>query len=136
MTRLRRLVFAHRAFAASVIALAVLMKILVPSGTMISAQGGAMTIVLCTGSGPVMMAVPMTDDQGRDGHNQDGHDQGKDMPCAFSALSAPSMAAADPMVLAIALAFIIEASLRFVSSGYVAAPAYMRPHPRGPPAAI
>jgi hypothetical protein len=125
---LRSLVHAHRIVAAWMIALALVVKILVPAGYMIGADAGTITVVLCSGSGQAQMVMPIS------GSDRQDH-QGKAMPCAFSGLSAPSVAGADPLVLAVAIAFIIETALRVVAAQQVEAPLHLRPHLRGPPAA-
>ena len=131
MTRLRQYFLRHRAFAAWLVALALLMKVLVPTGFMLGTSAGSITIELCSGYGPMTMQTPMP---GMAHHQGDKSSHGKaEQPCAFSGLSAPSLAAADPILLALALAFIIATAFRVSIPGLVRTPAFLRPPTTGPP---
>jgi hypothetical protein len=128
VARVRRLILNHRTISAWLIACALMMKILVPGGFMPVVSAGAMTIQICAGAAPVKMAMPGM------AHHQDKSDhQAREMPCAFSGLSAPSLAAVDLMILALAIAFILGRVFRSKQRSPVAAPAYLRPPLRGPP---
>lgn len=129
MLVIRRFFLDRPALAALIVACALMLKILVPSGFMIGTEHGVITIEICTGTGPMMaMAMPGMD------HKQDRQDhQGKEMPCAFSALSAASMAATDAILLAVAVIFIIATVFRVTIKSPARAPAYLRPPLRGPP---
>jgi hypothetical protein len=128
---LRRLVLRRPILAAWLVAMALMMKMLVPAGFMPSATGGFMTVQLCTGMGPqtVTMALP-----GKAGEH-DGQDQhGKvDQPCAFSGLAAPTLAAADAVLLAAAIAFILAAAFMPAAPPMAVRRAFLRPPLRGPP---
>lgn len=127
MLVLRRFLLNRPALSALIVACALMLKILVPSGFMLGTEGGMITIEICSGTGPMKlsMAMPGTD------HKQDH--QGKEMPCAFSALSAASMAATDAILLAVAIIFILATVLRGSIEAPARVPAYLRPHLRGPP---
>jgi hypothetical protein len=128
VARVRRLILNHRTLSAWLIACALMMKILVPGGFMPVVSAGAMTIQICAGTAPVKMAMPGM------AHHQDKSDhQAREMPCAFSGLSAPSLAAADMVILALAIVFILGRVFRSKQRSPVAAPAYLRPPLRGPP---
>ena len=128
MARVRRLILNHRTLSAWLIACALMMKILVPGGFMPVVSAGAMTIQICAGTAPVKMAMAGM------AHHQDKSDhQAREMPCAFSGLSAPSLAAADMVILALAIAFILGRVFQSKQRSPVAAPAYLRPPLRGPP---
>lgn len=133
MTALRHHLLRHRLLAAWLIAAALLMKVLVPAGYMASVSAGSITIELCSGYGPQKMAVPMP---GMTHHPDQKGEHGKaEMPCAFSGLSAPSLAGADPLLLAVAIAFVIVTVFRIaVRPALPNAPFYLRPPLRGPPA--
>ncbi len=109
------------------------MKLLVPAGFMPGTSAGTIMIELCTGAGPqtIAMALPATGDHDKQGDHGKG-----EMPCAFAGLSAPSLAAADPILIALAIAFIVATVFRSVP--VVTAPgfAHLRPPLRGPPATI
>ncbi|AOH86800.1 hypothetical protein AWL63_14155 [Sphingomonas panacis] len=121
--------------------LALLLKVIVPSGYMLDTSGGAIGLVLCSGMAPTpaapahVMTMPgmthhATDDT-RHGSKKDG--QTAEQPCAFSGLNAASLAATDPILLALAIAFVIATVFRQVSQKPVRARAYLRPPLRGPP---
>lgn len=130
MTALRRFLFDHRLLAAGIVAFAMFLKALVPAGYMVGGESGSITIEICTGYGPVTttLAIPGLE------HHQDKSDHpGKEMPCAFSGLTAPSLACADPALLVLAIAFIVAAILRPEILVAPSAPAFLRPPLRGPP---
>lgn len=140
MKRLRRLFLDHRALSALLVVLALSMKLLVPAGFMPVVSGGTITVLLCDGTGPQRMAISMPMHAGMAGMAHHGEDQkkqdhqGKDMPCAFSGLSAPSMAGADPLLLALAIAFVVAIVFRRATPIAVRRRAHLRPPLRGPPA--
>lgn len=108
-----------------------LLKALVPAGYMVGTSGGAVTIEMCSGYGPMKMTIAMPGLAHPDG-KQDR--RGKEMPCAFSGLAAPSLAGADPLLLAPAILFIIATVFRAADrTGPPDEPAFLRPPPRGPP---
>lgn len=132
MNALRRHFLRHRALAGWIIAAALLMKVLVPAGYMPTVSGNSMIIQICSGYGPMTMAMPIP---GKEDSSGQGDHQGKaEMPCAFSGLSAPSLAAADPLLLALAILFIMVAAIRVAIPVPASSPAYLRPPLRGPPA--
>lgn len=145
MHRLRRLVLTHNALAALVIVLALAMKAAVPSGFMPMLVEGRVVMVLCSGFGPVTAAPAMPEmagmhhgaamvaDHGGQDRPDGGQHDNKSQPCAFSGLNAPSLAGADPAVLAIAIAFVLALGLRIVAALPVMRPARLRPPLRGPP---
>ena len=159
MTALRRLFLDHRLFAGWMIGATLLMKLLVPTGYMPVVANGMVGMVLCSGAAPArsavtaqavtitsMSAADMTASMPGMMHHQDGvaaahgsgHEdgsghQGKTMPCAFAGLSAPSLAAADPLLLALAIAFVIAAGFRRGRPSIARPRAFLRPPLRGPP---
>ncbi|MDJ0275517.1 hypothetical protein QLH51_01670 [Sphingomonas sp. 2R-10] len=142
MLRLRRLALTHNALAALMICVALLMKALVPAGFMPAMVDGRFVIAICSGTGPVSASPPaMAGMAGMAGMTHGGHDRpdeqhdNKPQPCAFAGLQSPSLAAADPVVLAIAVAFVLALGLRIVVALRAALPAHLRPPLRGPPVA-
>ena len=130
MTGLRQYFRRHRAFAVWLVALALLMKVLVPTGYMLGTSTGSITVEPCSGYGPMKMTT-----SGMAHHGGDKSDHGKaEQPCAFSGLSAPSLAATDPILLALALAFIIATAFRAPTPVLIRARAFLRPPTTGPPA--
>lgn len=146
MTAIRSL-FAQRHLAVLLCAAALLLKLLIPAGYMIGQVDGQAAIILCPGSAPVPDTAPMAHggamamDHGSMVHDRSGHgaghsdkDHGRDMPCAFAGLTAPGLAATDPIQLALLIAFVMAVGLAMpVLPRPVAAP-YLRPPLRGPPA--
>ena len=127
---LRRLVLNNPALASFVLALALAMKLVVPAGFMPTVDDGHIVISICTGTGPMkmVMAVP-----GKAPGEDGGHHEKAEQPCAFAGLSLPSLAAADPALLAAAILFVMVLGLRpIIPIARTAAP-YLRPPLRGPP---
>lgn len=154
VSRLRLLLLRHPGVAASLFACALLLKILVPAGYMPMFAGGNIALQLCGGTVPVPAAKPaampgmahhtaMADhhpapathaETGRhDSPDHSGDHADKQMPCAFAGLSLPSLAAVDAALLAVAIAFILAAVFRRVSSPVLRARPHLRPFLRGPP---
>lgn len=109
------------------------MKLLVPAGYMLHRSGGTMAIVPCSGTGPMpmpaMAAMPGMKHGG-------GADHGKaERPCPFAALAAPALAGADPVLLALAIAFITACGVIAVRPPAIRPRAFLRPPLRGPPGA-
>lgn len=133
MDSIRAFLVRHRAFAAVLVALALFVKAIVPSGYMIGSGERILTIQICDPSlghgASQKIAIPMK--PGGDGADKAAKIQGD---CAFSSLSMVSLAGADPLLLAIAFAFIL--TLGFAPAPVPAGPRtpFLRPHLRGPPA--
>jgi len=107
------------------------MKVLVPAGFMPTMSGNTMIIQICSGYGPMIMAMPMP---GKEDSGKGDRQNKAEMPCAFSGLSAPSLAAADPILLALAILFVMAAAIHVAIPLPASSPAYLRPPLRGPPA--
>ena len=123
--------------SAWVIALALLMKLLVPAGFMPVVSAGAITIQICGGtvSAPMPMAATAVGAMPGMMHHQDKSDhQGREMPCAFAGLTAPALAATDALLLAAAIAFVVATGFRRSIPTLVRAAAFLRPPLRGAPA--
>ncbi|WP_070154988.1 hypothetical protein [Sphingobium phenoxybenzoativorans] len=133
MHRLRRLVLANRPFACAIIALALIMKIAIPSGFMPTVSNGQIVVSVCSGMGPTTMVItiPGLEHGKSDGGSQHGKTE---QPCAFAGLSAPSLAAADPILLAAAILFVLALGMRPLLLTAASASPYLRPPLRGPPA--
>lgn len=124
----------HRLLAVWLILAALLMKMLVPTGYMASPSAGSITIELCSGFGPQKMVAAMPGMAHHQEAPEGGHGKAE-QPCAFAGLSVPSLAATDPVILALAIAFIVAMAFRAVAARFVMAPAFLRPPLRGPPTA-
>lgn len=121
--------------AALVLALALMMRLFLPAGTMLSAQSTVLTVTICTDAtqGPQVrqMVIPMAPKGGHSGGQTGGHakDGGT---CSFGALSMAAIGA-DPILLALALAFIVALGLHVPAAARVLAAERLRPPLRGPP---
>src|SRR3546814_20382828 len=107
-----------------------MMKVLVPAGFMPTVSSGAILVQLCSGQGlqTAMLEIP-----GQSGEHDPADHKQAEMPCAFSGMSSPAFAAADPVLLAIAIAFIL--AMGCLSLNYVlpsASPLLRPPHTRHP----
>lgn len=136
MQLIRRLVLAHRHFAALICVAALALRIVIPTGYMISVDHGRMTVTSCSGIARQQPSAAM-DMPGMD-HAMPDHGTSKDhskagMPCAFAALSAQALGALDPDLLVAALAFVAMLALYGWSPTIVRSAPYLRPHLRGPP---
>ncbi|MFW2852502.1 DUF2946 family protein [Sphingomonas sp. TX0543] len=132
MHRLRRLVFANRPFACAIIALALLLKIAIPAGFMPTVSNGQIVVSICSGMGPatMVMTVPGLEHKS----DNDGHPGKAEQPCAFAGLSALSLPAADPILLAAAILFVLALGTRPLTLSASSIVSYLRPPLRGPPA--
>lgn len=136
MQAFRHLVLAHRHIAALICVAALALRILIPTGYMVSSVHGRVTITLCSGVVDQQPAMAM-DMRGMD-HTMPDHGKSKEhgkaeMPCAFSGLSAPVLGGADPVLLVVALALVAAVALRATPRTIVASASYLRPPLRGPP---
>lgn len=94
-------------------------------------SAGSITIELCSGFGPekMTMAMPgMADHGGK--HDPSGKG---DMPCGFGGHAPPAFSTVDPILLALAIIFVIATVFRIAMATAATAPAFLRPHLRGPP---
>ena len=133
MHRLRQLILANRPFACAILALALMMKLALPAGFIPMVNNGQIEVTLCSGTGPltVVMTIPGLEHGKKDGN---GHPGKSEQPCGFSGLSAPSLAAADPILLAAVFLFILALGMRPMVLLTSTAPPHLRPPLRGPPA--
>lgn len=136
-----RHLLAQRHLAALLLAAALLLKLVVPTGYMIAADHGRLSIIVCPGMTPqpaLMAMAGMAHDMAHDMTMP--HDPGKpaehgkaEMPCAFAGLSAQVLAAVDIVLLAIALAVVAAMALRGRPTVAPRDAPRLRPPSRGPP---
>lgn len=141
MTRLRSFLRTHARLAALLLALALCMKALVPSGYMLGNAGSSgttvLTVRLCTAS----LSAPSTrqiairqDGSVADDGAQDSAGHGKTGDtCPYAALTMASLAGADAVLLAAALLFILTLGFAPVIAPRIARVPHLRPPLRGPP---
>lgn len=109
------------------------MKLVLPAGFMPTMAEGRMVVRMCSGTGPMTMVMTIPGlEQSK--HDDGGHRDKHEPPCAFSGLSTPSLAAADPILLALAILFVLAMGIRALAAPTTTAPPYLRPPLRGPPA--
>ena len=135
MLAFRRLALAHRRLAALICVAALALKLLVPSGYMISGAQGRIAITICSGvvAGSVSGDMPGMHGDMADHGTSKKHGKAE-TPCAFSGLSAQALGAIDPVLFVAALAFIMGVASRAARSHARPATPYLRPPLRGPPA--
>ena len=133
MTPLRHYLHDRRHFALAIVMLALLMRLLLPIGFMPDVSAGKIGIRLCTGHVPA--AMDLSAHHRGAGHHKHGQSPKHDMPCPFSSGSAHGLTGADPIQLAIALAFVMLLCLRPVAVPRAGAAPRLRPPLRGPPVA-
>lgn len=117
------------------LAVALCMKALVPSGFMVDSTSKTLTVMLCTdGSGTMVSKDIVVPIDGKS-HRGSGHESKSETPCAFSALSMASLGGADTILLALALLFIVGLGFASHRPSLVEVRYHLRPPLRGPPAA-
>jgi hypothetical protein len=129
---LRRLCRTHARIAALIVALALVVRVLVPAGFMPVVANGTITVSICTGYGPMQMDMKAPGAMG--GDMGQGHKM--QQPCAFSDLAMPGLPGADPILLAVALAFIIAASFLATPALLLRRERHAWPPLRGPPLSV
>lgn len=127
MSALRRLVLDHPHLAAAFVALALMLKVLVPAGFMPSAENGRIAVAVCNAMGASTQVIEVP------GLKHEG-DAAAGKSCAFADLSLPVLPSADPIQLAALLAFILALGLTVAVSPAPQAFTHLRPPLRGPPA--
>lgn len=131
MGNLRHFFRDRPALAALLLAAALCLKALIPTGYMPAAPDTGLIVALCSGTMPagstVTIAIPMK------GSHQDNGTSTADHPCAFAPLAA-GMSATDfaPLLLA-ALAFVFVFAVRRQPLALRATTARIRPPSQAPP---
>lgn len=115
--------------SAAILAAALFLRLLIPTGFMPDVSGGSIQITICTGYGPMKMTMDGADRRGGDL----GHDAKARMACPFIGLSAPTLAGADALYLIVAAIFAAALSLLTAPPPTARAFRRLRPPLRGPP---
>ena len=146
-----RLLIAQRHIAVAICVAALLLKLLVPTGYMIDVTQGRLSIIACPGMAPAPVVADMPGmsgghhassghampDHGRSGNHDPSGDHGKpELPCAFAGLSAATLGAVDPILLAAFIAFVMLLGHRPLPGARPVRRSYLRPPLRGPPACL
>lgn len=132
MAALRAHVLKHRRLAVLLIAMALLVKAIVPQGFMVLPSNGTIMVSLCSGQGPQMVALDVGKGPvGDSGDHRDG--KAADHPCAFSGLNMAAATGSDPVLLMIAIAYVLALGFLPVVSRQSRALSRLRPPLRAPP---
>jgi hypothetical protein len=133
MRGLRQTLRAHRQWAMLLVALALAVKALVPAGFMVAPDASVFTVTICADASgehaTQRLVVPH-----RASPEELGTQHAKSAACPFSALDMAGTAGADPILLALALAFILAIGFAPSTVPELAALRHVRPPLRGPPA--
>lgn len=145
-----RLLIAQRHIAIAICVAALLLKLLVPTGYMIDASGGRLSIIACPGiapapvapvshmtmpmAGPGAMHAAMPDHSQPGDHGKSGGHGKVELPCAFAGFSAATLGAIDPILLAAFVAFVMLLGHRPLSGIRTVRRSHLRPPLRAPPA--
>lgn len=132
MHLLRIILVRHRTLAALMLAAALCLKAVLPTGYMVGQQSKVLTVQLCdasSGHAAVRhIAIPMKDGRG---HGKGLKTQGD---CAYGSLSMASATGSDPALLLLAVAFILALGFAPVRISAPKRISHVRPPLRGPPA--
>ncbi|MBF9150472.1 hypothetical protein [Novosphingobium jiangmenense] len=128
MRGLRAFLLHNRRLAVLLVMLALAMKALVPPGYMVGTSSRALTILVCADSTGARSAVQVTIPQGSKETAAKDH-----KPCTFAGHGAAALGGADPIQLALALAFVLALGFLAVEAPHLAAARRILPPPCGPP---
>jgi len=128
MMLFRAFFMSHTRVAALLIALALCMKALIPAGYMLGSESRTITVLICADS--LGHQITKQIDVGSKEHGKSK----SDAPCAFTALTHGALGGADPVLLALALLFILALAFAPLLPATPKRAHYLRPPLRGPPA--
>lgn len=135
MAAFRAFLLAHRAAAALLVAVALAIKALVPGGYMVAGGTRTFTVLVCSETQhrqtTMRLVLPVEADHGRD----DAQSGKAPATCPFAGLALPALAGADPLQVALALAFIVALACAPAPRRLTAERRRLRPPLRAPPAA-
>ncbi|MEO5586389.1 MAG: DUF2946 family protein [Novosphingobium sp.] len=130
MQAFRAIFRSHRRLALGVLALALAIKALVPAGYMLGDTAHVLTIAICAeASGQQLTKQIVVPSDGKSGTHAKAEGT-----CAWGLLAMAALGAADVLLLALALAFILTLGLAPRRPAARAQRTYLRPPLRGPPA--
>ncbi|MBC2669026.1 DUF2946 family protein [Novosphingobium piscinae] len=138
MSPLRALLLRHRALALLVLAAALCLKAVVPAGYMLDSGANTITIRLCNDASgpaaPATIAIPL--EKKGAGHPDEAAGKQAAPACPYSALTFAVLGSTPPVLLALALAFLLTLGFAPVRVPRAQRPAYLRPPLRAPPAIV
>jgi len=129
---LRSFLRGHRRLAACLIALALAMKALVPSGYMVGASAHVLTVQICADS----QAQHLTQTLVIPGESTPADHAKSDGTCGWGVLAMAALGGADLALLRLALAFILLSGLAPATPAAASPTQHLRPPLRGPPATV
>lgn len=130
---LRRILLAHRALAVVLLAMTLCLKLVVPAGYMLQAEGRVLSVTICS-DGMDRQATIALPGSGGD-HREDSQAGKANGSCPFAGHGSPLLAGADPALLVLALAFILALGFADQAIPRLRRLTHLRPPLRGPPAA-
>jgi len=133
MNDLRAFTIKRRSWAMMLVVIALLIRGLIPAGYMVAPSALTLSVQICSDFQGVHGTIQIVVPRSGDGQDSPGKHSQKNPPCAFSALSMASIAGADGLLLAQALAFILAIGVILVGSPVHRPFAHLRPPLRGPP---
>ncbi len=130
MIALRALLRARCHLALALVVLALAARLLVPAGIMPGSGDRVLTVQICADATGLpkaqLLVIP-----GKPAPHEDSSAKGT---CAFAGLAAPALSGADPVLLALALAFILSLGLALAAPALPVRYPRFQPPSRGPPA--
>jgi len=131
MSSWRAFLSTHCQLAFLMVAVALLVRAVVPTGYMIMPNDGTIMVSICSGQGPQMVALDVGKGAGEHGDHQDS--KKADHPCAFSGLGMAAMGGADIVLLSAAIAYVLTLGFLAIFAPPRPTIARLRPPLRAPP---
>jgi hypothetical protein len=132
VTSLRAFFRQHSSLALWLVMAALCLKALVPAGYMIDTQASRFAIEICDGQGGHSLEQIIVPGAAKTAQDKSGAAKA-DQLCPFSVLSLAMLGGADPVLLALALLFLMALGLRRAPMARPRGAAYLRPPTRAPP---
>lgn len=133
MDSIRAMIRRNGTLAALLLAFALLFKLLVPAGYMVSSENMVLTVIICADSTGEQLtrqiSIPMKDTAAPD------HDPAKS-ECPYASLTMGMLGGVDPALLATAIAFVLALGFLPQTSLDARESPRLRPPSRGPPLAV
>lgn len=131
MKHLRAFMQQRWTLALWLVAAALFVRAVVPTGYMVDANATSFSFTICSDANGDMVTHDVTiPDDGK------GDMAKADSPCAFSGLAQAALGGADAPLLAAAIAFILALGFVAVVLPRIVSAHYLRPPPQGPPATL
>lgn len=132
MRGLRQILLTRRQLALWLVAFALALKAIVPAGYMVREQGTILTIAICGDASGSHLTQQIVLPQ-RDASPEGGAQHAKSTACPYSVVDMAGSAGADPILLGLALGFILALGFAPFAKPEPSAHPHVRPPLRGPP---